>query len=531
MSGEVLLRVEKLAVYFPVTEGVFGRETGSVKAVDGISFDIRRGGTLGLVGESGCGKSTVGRAILRLLDPTAGRVCFDGRDITKLAQSKLRELRREMQIIFQDPFASLNPRMTVMDIVGEALEVHGISSGSALESRVIGLLDRVGIPRAWVNRYPHEFSGGQRQRISIARAIALEPKLIICDEAVSALDVSIQAQVINLLIELRREMNLAYLFISHDLAVVRHISDEVAVMYLGQIVERAPTARLFQNPVHPYTKALLSAIPVADPEQRTRRIPLEGDVPSPLNPPSGCYFHTRCPVVMDRCRTERPPEVVVAAGHQVSCFLAEAGMGEATPIVLSSEPAPAAAPSVQERSPRPLLAHAPSSVAAESQARIWNAGLRYALLGLGGVALLLGAQFLGLLIAGVGVVQLAARGEQRARLAAVAGTLGVALCLFGGLALEARGRVDAAERQLTELVAALDAVAQETGRYPQSLRELGWRLPPIVGDARPLDPWGRPWQYRLHEDGGFALGSLGPDGVSDSGDELKGSTGRVAESG
>jgi ABC-type oligopeptide transport system ATPase subunit len=276
-----------------VTRGVFGREVGQVRAVDGVSFDIAPGETLGLVGESGCGKTTTGRAILRLIEPSGGKVVFDGRDLSQLEGQELRRMRKNMQIIFQDPFSSLNPRMRVRDIVGEALAVHGALKGRDLEARVGELLEKVGVSKAFVNRYPHEFSGGQRQRIGIARAIALNPKLIVCDEAVSALDVSIRAQVLNLLIDLRQELSLSYLFISHDLSVVKHISNRIAVMYLGQIVEIADADELFHAPAHPYTRALLSAIPVPDPRKRKERVPLFGDVPTPLNPPSGCRFHTR----------------------------------------------------------------------------------------------------------------------------------------------------------------------------------------------------------------------------------------------
>ncbi|OPZ08015.1 MAG: Oligopeptide transport ATP-binding protein OppF [candidate division BRC1 bacterium ADurb.BinA364] len=260
---------------------------------------------------------------MRLEEPTSGRILFDGRDITQLSARRLRPIRREMQIIFQDPFSSLNPRMTALDIVGEALTAHGLASRRDVERRVIELLAKVGLPGAWINRYPHEFSGGQRQRIGVARAIALNPRLIVCDEAVSALDVSIQAQVLNLLIDLREELHLSYLFIAHDLSVVKHISNRIAVMYLGQIVEFASRDSLFAAPAHPYTRALLSAIPVPDPARQARRMVLEGDVPSPLNPPSGCRFHTRCPAVMDRCRREEPPAYDLGGGHFSKCFLAE----------------------------------------------------------------------------------------------------------------------------------------------------------------------------------------------------------------
>jgi oligopeptide/dipeptide ABC transporter ATP-binding protein len=290
--SEVLLRVDELVKHYPLRPGLLSKRGGAVRAVDGVSFAIGRGETLGLVGESGCGKSTVARMVLRLEKPTAGRVFFDGTDFLSLKSGALRAKRRELQIVFQDPMGSLNPRMTVGEILAEPLRVHRVASGRELDARVALLLEQVGIPASWRSRYPHEFSGGQRQRIGVARAIALGPKLVVCDEAVSALDVSVQAQVLNLLLELRERLGLAYLFISHDLSVVRHVSDRVAVMYLGQIVELAPTAALFESPAHPYTRALLSAIPVPDPRRRRERIVLAGDVPSPASPPAGCRFQT-----------------------------------------------------------------------------------------------------------------------------------------------------------------------------------------------------------------------------------------------
>jgi oligopeptide/dipeptide ABC transporter ATP-binding protein len=329
--SEVLLRVDELVKHYPLRPGLLSKRGGAVRAVDGVSFAIGRGETLGLVGESGCGKSTVARMVLRLEKPTAGRVFFDGTDFLSLKSGALRAKRRELQIVFQDPMGSLNPRMTVGEILAEPLRVHRVASGRELDARVALLLEQVGIPASWRSRYPHEFSGGQRQRIGVARAIALGPKLVVCDEAVSALDVSVQAQVLNLLLELRERLGLAYLFISHDLSVVRHVSDRVAVMYLGQIVEQAPTAALFESPAHPSTRALLSAIPVPDPRRRRERIVLAGDVPSPANPPAGCRFHTRCPAVMARCSREEPPAYAVGEGHQVRCFLADpGGTGSAT---------------------------------------------------------------------------------------------------------------------------------------------------------------------------------------------------------
>jgi oligopeptide/dipeptide ABC transporter ATP-binding protein len=316
-----VLQVDRLKKHFPVRKGLLRRTVGHVYAVDDVSFTIQSGETLGLVGESGCGKTTVGRAILRLIEPTAGVLRVEGRDITHLGKAELRPFREQMQIIFQDPFSSLNPRMCVGDIVGEPLKIHGNAGKQARRERVAQLFDRVGLRRAQMDNYPHQFSGGQRQRIGVARALALNPKLIICDEPVSALDVSIQAQVINLLMDLQRDMQLSYLFISHNLAVVEHISHRIAVMYLGRIVEYTDKTTLFTKPLHPYTEALLAAVPVPDPAiKRVKRV-LQGDVPSPLKPPSGCHFHTRCPYVTTRCKVESPALREVEPGHQVACHL------------------------------------------------------------------------------------------------------------------------------------------------------------------------------------------------------------------
>jgi len=321
---EALVQVKDLKKYFPITRGiVIQRQVGAVMAVDGISFDVYRGETLGLVGESGCGKSTTGRTILQLYRPTAGEVHFEGTDLVNLKGEDLRRMRRRMQMIFQDPYASLNPRMTVGNIIGEPLEVHGIAKGKERRERVQELLNVVGLNPYFVNRYPHEFSGGQRQRIGVARALALNPAFIVCDEPISALDVSIQAQVVNLLEDLQEEFNLTYLFIAHDLSMVRHISTRVAVMYLGKIVELTDRYSLYHNPQHPYTKALLSAVPIPDPvvEEKRQRIILEGDVPSPVNPPPGCNFNTRCPVAIDRCFEEEPEFRKIAPGHWCACHL------------------------------------------------------------------------------------------------------------------------------------------------------------------------------------------------------------------
>ena len=326
-TGETLLEVKNLKMYFPVTSGIiFQKKVADVKAVDNVSFTIAKGETLGLVGESGCGKTTTGRAILQLYKPTEGDVIFDGTRLNDLDNSSMRAMRRQMQIIFQDPYGSLNPRMTCGDIVGEPLIVHKLTSGKGeYRDRVDELLQTVGLNPYMADRYPHEFSGGQRQRIGIARALAVNPSFIVCDEPVSALDVSIQAQVINLLEDLQEQFGLTYLFIAHDLSVVRHISDRVAVMYLGHIVEVADRNELYDNPLHPYTRALLSAVPIPDPiiEAERERIILTGDVPSPMNPPAGCVFHTRCPVMIDECQEEMPELREVLPGHWVACIRTE----------------------------------------------------------------------------------------------------------------------------------------------------------------------------------------------------------------
>jgi peptide/nickel transport system ATP-binding protein len=335
-TNGALVELDDLKVYFPIKSGlVLDRHVGDIKAVDGVSLTIERGETLGLVGESGCGKSTVGRAILRLYDPTAGRIIFDGQDITKLGEGAMRPLRRRMQMVFQDPYASLNPRHSVGRIVGEPLRVHGIASGRVAAQRVRELLQIVGLPPDAASRYPHEFSGGQRQRIGLARSLALNPDFVVADEPVSALDVSIQAQIVNLLEQLQRDFDLTYLFIAHDLAVVRHISDRIAVMYLGSIVEVSPADELYTRPLHPYTIALLSAVPIPDPvvERQRKTILLAGDLPSPANPPPACRFHTRCPYVQPtKCRDEAPPLRALGAGHTVACHWAEEiERGEITP--------------------------------------------------------------------------------------------------------------------------------------------------------------------------------------------------------
>jgi oligopeptide transport system ATP-binding protein len=322
-NNEVLLQVEDLMMHFPIYRGLFQRQVGAVRAVDGVSFDIKRGETLGLVGESGCGKSTAGRTILQLYKPTAGEVHFEGTNLVTLKGEEMRHMRRKMQMIFQDPYASLNPRMTVGQLVGEPLMVHNVATGAEITERVAHLLELVNLNPAFDSRYPHEFSGGQRQRIGVARALALQPSFIICDEPISALDVSIQAQVVNLLEELQEQFNLTYLFIAHDLSMVKHISDRVAVMYLGVFVELATRNDLYAEPLHPYTQALLSAVPIPDPvaDAKRKRTILVGDVPSPANPPSGCRFRTRCPIAEPRCAESRPEFREVKPGHFVACHL------------------------------------------------------------------------------------------------------------------------------------------------------------------------------------------------------------------
>ncbi len=322
---DILLQVKNLKKYFPIQNGLFSKVTGQVKAVDDVSFEIYRGETLGLVGESGCGKTTVGRTLLRLLEPTAGSIYYEGEDISKYTRSQLRPLRPKMQIIFQDPYSSLNPRMTVGSMLSEAIQVHNIVPNHEVEKEVHRLLDVVGLPKSHSTRYPHEFSGGQRQRIGIARALSVRPELIVCDEAVSALDVSIQAQIINLLKDLQKEYNLTYLFIAHDLSVVEYISDRVAVMYLGKIVEIADAKKIYSSTLHPYTKALMSAVPVPDPDKKSERIVLSGDVPSPANPPNGCTFHPRCPLanegksLRNQCMSEIPILDEKKSQHFASC--------------------------------------------------------------------------------------------------------------------------------------------------------------------------------------------------------------------
>ncbi|GGT06844.1 ABC transporter ATP-binding protein [Nonomuraea spiralis] len=334
-ANEPLLSVQGLEKHFPVTKGLLKRQVGAVKAVDGVSFDVFKGETLGLVGESGCGKSTTGRLVTRLLEPTGGKVVFEGQDITHMGQGRLRPLRRDMQMIFQDPFSSLNPRHTVGTIVGAPFRIQGVQTENGVKKAVQDILALVGLNPEHYNRYPHEFSGGQRQRIGIARTLALKPKLIIADEPVSALDVSIQAQVVNLLEDLQNELDLTYVVIAHDLSVVRHISDRVAVMYLGKIVEIADRKSLYSSPMHPYTNALLSAVPVPDPKARKERerIRLTGDVPSPLNPPPACRFHTRCWKAQEICKTVEPPLETVAGGHRVACHFPENAPAAATAAV------------------------------------------------------------------------------------------------------------------------------------------------------------------------------------------------------
>jgi len=326
-DNEVLLQLKDLKMYFPIKKGFFQKTVAHVKAVDGVSFEIKRGETLGLVGESGCGKTTIGRCIVRAYQPTGGEILYgengNATDLANKSESQLKKFRRIIRMIFQDPYASLNPRMTVFNIVADPLRIHNIASGNELEKIVGNLLERVGLHAEHMSRYPHAFSGGQRQRVGIARALALDPELVVADEAVSALDVSVRAQILNLMIELQQELNLTYLFISHDLSVVEYIADRVAVMYAGKLVEMGPTDALYRTPKHPYTEALLASIPIADPRQKSERIILEGEVADPANPPKGCYFHPRCPYAEDRCKVETPPLRQISDDHTVACHFAE----------------------------------------------------------------------------------------------------------------------------------------------------------------------------------------------------------------
>ena len=494
--NDPLLRVEGLCKHFPVTKGVFGRVSGQVRAVDDVSFELARGETLGLVGESGCGKSTVGRTLLRLHQPTSGHVWFEGRDLAVLGADELQRTRRDMQIVFQDPYSSLNPRMRVFDIVGEALAVHGIARGEELRRRVFELLDQVGVSARWADRYAHEFSGGQRQRIGIARAIAMNPKLLVCDEAVSALDVSIQAQIINLLIKLRERLGLSYLFISHDLSVVRHISHRVMVMYLGQVVELGNTADLFARAAHPYTRALLSAVPVADPRQKPARVVLEGDVPSPLDPPSGCRFHTRCPAAFDRCPKEEPKLYPLGTSRTVRCFHAE-GLADTEewyePLVArleaaqqrrrgasetASEPehdAPASA-NLEEDDWATASLVPPSSAGPADELQSWPRRLAvWALLCLTVVG-----------------------GVQASRTAAKAAS---------------------ARRDLAALASEVRGYRATVGALPATIEALGFRTGFVFGRNKPNDPWRNPYRYEV-EGAGFVVLSHGPDGQLGTKDDV-----------
>ena len=547
-----LLRVEGLSKYFPVVSGLFGRKVGDVRAVDDVSFAIRRGETLGLVGESGCGKTTAGRALLRLIEPSAGRIWFDGTEISKLSQRELLPYRRRMQIVFQDPFGSLNPRMRVVDIVAEAIEQHGLASGAAVERRVGELLQQVGLSPRWMSRYPHEFSGGQRQRIGVARAIAVAPELVVCDEAVSALDVSIQAQVINLLIDLRKQMNLAYLFIAHDLSVVRHIAERVAVMYLGEIVELAECEELFRRPAHPYTRALLSAIPVPDPRSRQRRMVLQGDVPSPLHPPAGCHFHPRCPAAVERCRSLEPPVVALDGGRRsVRCIHAAGledtpdwaivleerllraqreherplslGAGLLGALPLGTGPLPeVAAPLARPALERPGAAALPAALEVPT---LLGAGVLSALVcGLGAFLVLIGRWGFGLpLLLAAGPWLVAAPPAfcaplLRARPVAKLGLLVLALFL-ASLWICAAQRQELAQQQLRWLRTEISDYAANVGTAPASLLELRWRTAEHFGMGAPRDPWGQAFAY-AQQAGGFELSSRGPDGIP-SADDLR----------
>ena len=561
-GGDTLLRVENLTKVFPVEGGVLGKAKGHVRAVDDISFDLGRGETLGVVGESGCGKTTAGRSVLRLIEPSAGRIWFGGADITELSESELRVYRRRMQVVFQDPFGSLNPRMRVLDILAEGIERHGIAQGSSVEREVRALLAQVGLPSSWVTRYPHELSGGQRQRIGIARAIGVQPELIVCDEAVSALDVSVQAQVVNLLVDLRRQLNLAYLFIAHDLSVVRFISDRVAVMYLGRIVELAPSAELFAKPAHPYTRALLSAVPIADPRRRRRRLVLAGEVPSPLEPPRGCHFHPRCPAAVARCSDAAPAAIPLEGGRRsVRCVHAEGleqdpdwhaaltrRVGEAesarSPGASKSAPnavprplaarltpgaeAQPASPLVSAAAPTPIRLEPPSSA---PNADAWSALDEHAdasaalLLVIAGIVLSSsGMNLLGLccIAAGGSILRWIAPDwlppSVLARIVQVLAGFWL-LSVLLSLAIEPLRRAARAREDIAVLSVQIEAYTGNVGRLPTALADLRFRTVERFGPGTPRDPWGRPYRYVEHsEDGSFELTSDGADGVPSADD-------------
>jgi oligopeptide/dipeptide ABC transporter ATP-binding protein len=539
---EPLLRVEGLTKHFPINRGVFSRTVGHVRAVDGISFDVAPGETLGLVGESGSGKTTVGRCVLRLATPTSGRILFAGRDVTTMPRAGLLGLRRELQVVFQDPYSSLNPRLRVLDIVGEALSVHGIARGAEVERRVSALLERVGLSPSWMHRYPHEFSGGQRQRIGIARAIALGPKLIVCDEAVSALDVSIQAQVVNLLIELRRETNMAYLFIAHDLSVVRHISHRIAAMYLGRLVEVAPSPRLFAAPAHPYTRALLSAIPIADPARRHRHLPLAGEIPSPANPPSGCHFHTRCPAVRPECRRDDPEAIEVEPGHTVRCVHARdlpAGAGWHAELTRRIERATAENAAQRHRAPEIVAAaddeasvewldawrtratsHAADRAASAAAARERSRKIGIGVGVLGVLLVCVGHTGLGIVVSVLAYAATVRRQLRRPFLGDASVALTLLSSLLVGRVVVEHGRRARADEMLRALSQQLEERAKLTGTLPERLSDLGWRLYPLFDRGVPNDPWGRAYSYRVPGSEGrrFDLGSTGPDGVPSADD-------------
>jgi oligopeptide transport system ATP-binding protein len=537
-AGE-LLSVEGLSKFFPVVRGVFGRALGELRAVDDVSFRLRRGETLGLVGESGCGKTTTGRSVLRLIEPTAGRIVFDGTDVTALSQQALRPYRRRMQIVFQDPFGSLNPRMRVVDIIGEGIERHGLGSGAAVEREVRALLARVGLPGNWLSRYPYELSGGQRQRVGIARAIAVQPELIVCDEAVSALDVSIRAQVVNLLVDLRREMSLAYLFIAHDLSVVRHIADQVAVMYLGRIVEHAPCAELFERPAHPYTRALLSAVPQPNPRARRNRVVLTGDAPTALAPPSGCHFHPRCPAAIERCGQAPPPVVVLAGGRTLRCVhaegleaapgwypvlegrLREAQAANATSAAANAVPLAPAVPGSPALAPSHASAAESGLADAPPRPTVTIEGWLAPLLVLLGAGLTCwGSRWVGLAAFVAGGLSLAmlspswVRGLSAVRLRRTL-VLGWLSCLLVSLLVTPLRRTAQARADLDWLRGEVEDYASNVGRPPRTLGELRFRTIERFGMAGPRDPWGRSYRYLPPADGGkgYSLSSDGPDGV------------------
>ncbi len=487
-----ILEVSNLVKRYPMPKGFLRSTPADICAVNGVSLTIQPGETLGLVGESGCGKTTLGQCILRLIEPSKGEIQFNGWDWQALSGIELRRARRNMQVVFQDPFASLNPRMTIGDSIGEAMLVHGLADHRRVATAVGSLLERVGLPPSWADRYPHELSGGQRQRVGIARAVALEPKLIICDEAVSALDVSIQAQILNLLIDLRREMELAYLFIGHNLATVKHISDRIAVMYLGQIVETAPADALFDHPAHPYTQALLSAIPSLSPQRSTLPAPLEGEPPSPIRQPTGCPFHPRCPAAMEICSLTPPTRTDLGKGHSGRChLLGQIPLNPEWPRRLAVHQQEMTNKRVQGASQAPARALPPSDDALEREKIFERKRLIQK------------------------SKRLRRRQSTRIRRILIVGFVSLGIIALWTILNHLVFLPRQLEKQATALRAEIEAFHAIFKRYPRDLNELGWRLHAIFPQGEARDPRGRPWIYRPPEkqDGLYGLQVAESDGI------------------